>query len=188
VSPLLWLVAGLAVLTVMALAVTRPSGAVSAPRLAAAVELLALAAIGLMPPLLVACAAAAWGTAADSAGRMVAGVCVLASGPAGPAQLALYGFALALLARTGFLAARAVAAAHRAELRGLALDGATPRQLDGRTTAWVLPSVRLAAYSGGPWHPRAVVTTGLLGLLSPAEQGRTGSSPCQRQHARDFGR
>lgn len=47
----------LAVLTAMALAVTRPAGAVSAPRLAAAVELLTLAAIGLMPSLLLACAA-----------------------------------------------------------------------------------------------------------------------------------
>jgi len=99
VSHLPWVAAGLAVLTAMALAVTRPAGAVSAPRLAAAVELLTLAAAGLMPPLLLACAAAAWGTAAGSDGHMVAGVCVLASGPAGRAQLALYGIALMLLAR-----------------------------------------------------------------------------------------
>jgi len=81
------------------------------------VEVLTLAAIGLAPPLLLACTAAAIGTWSGAPGAMVASVCVLASGPA---QLALYGLAAALLARTGFLAARAAAATRRAWPHGRA--------------------------------------------------------------------
>src|SRR2546430_12764190 len=69
-----------------------------APRLGAVVEVLTLAAIGLAPPLLLACAAAAAGTWSGGRGHMVAGVCVLAAGPARPAPLAPYGLARAPLA------------------------------------------------------------------------------------------
>jgi hypothetical protein len=40
----------------------------------------------------------------------------------------------------------------------------------GGVTAWVVPSGQVAAYCGGLRRPRPVVTTGLLGLLTPAEQ------------------
>jgi Zn-dependent protease with chaperone function len=166
----LWLAGLLAGLVTAALAVSRPAAAAAAPRLGAAVELLTLAVIGLMPPLLLACAAAAAGTAARSPGHMVAGVCVLARGPIGPVQVTLYGLALAMAASTGLACARALAAARRAELRGAALAAATPRQLPGGATAWIVPSGQLAAYCGGLHRPRAVVTSGLLSLLEPAEQ------------------
>jgi Zn-dependent protease with chaperone function len=170
VSHLVWLAAILAGVAGVAVAVSRPAVTAAAPRLGAVVEVLTLAAIGLAPPLLLACTAAAIGTWSGAPGAMVAGVCVLASGPADPAQLALYGLAAALLARTGFLAARAAAATRRAGPHGRARAGATPRRLPGGVTAWVVPSSRPAAYCGGLRHPQVVVTTGLLNMLSPAEQ------------------
>lgn len=168
VSGVLWLVAALAGLAVAGLVVAGSASA--APRLGATVELLTLAAIGLVPPLLLACAAATAGTVAGAPGRMVAGLCVLANGPLGLVQIAFYGLALAAVVRTLVAAVLAAAAAHRAELRGLALAGATPRKLADGQLAWVVPSGQLAAYSGGLRHPRPVITTGLLGLLDPAEQ------------------
>ncbi|HLX52026.1 MAG TPA: M56 family metallopeptidase [Streptosporangiaceae bacterium] len=164
----LWLAAALGGLAVAGLAVAGLAG--TAPRLGATVELLTLAVIGLVPPLLLACAAATVGTAAGTPGRMIGGLCVLADGPLGLAQMTLYGLALVAVGRTSLAAKRAVAAAHRAELRGLALAGATPRRLADGQLAWVVPSGQLAAYSGGLRHPRPVVTTGLLSLLGPAEQ------------------
>ena len=154
----------------LALAAARPRRARAAPRLAASAAILTLAGIGLMPPLLLACAAAAWGTAAGRGGHTVAGVCVLASRPIGPGQLVLYGLAVALATRTIFLAGRALLAARRAELRGLALAAAAPRRLAGGGTAWIVPSRQLAAHCAGLRRPRAVVSTGLLGLLTRAEQ------------------
>jgi Zn-dependent protease with chaperone function len=166
----LWVAITLVGVIAVVFAVARPAATTRAPRLGATVELLTLAAIGLMPPLLFVCAAATWGTASGSSGHMVAGVCVLANGTIGPAQLALYALAGVLLVRTGVLAVRTVRASQRAELNGLALDHAIPRALPDGETAWILPSERLAAYSGGLRHPRAVVTTGLLDLLDPDEQ------------------
>jgi Zn-dependent protease with chaperone function len=170
VSHLVWLAAILAGAAAVAAAVTRPAVTAAAPRLGAVVEVLALAATGLAPPLLLACAAAALGTWPGGPGDMVAGMCVLAASPAGPAQLALYALAAALLARTGAVAARAIVAASRAGPRGQALAAAAPRRLPGGVTAWVVPSGQAAAWCGGLRHPQVVVTSGLLGLLSPAEQ------------------
>ena len=169
-SHLIWLAAILAGAAGVAAAVTRPAVTAPAPRLGAVVEVLTLAAIGLAPPLLLACAAAAAGTWSGGRGDMVAGVCVLAAGPVGPAQLALYGLAAALLARTGAVAARAIVAASRAGPRGRALAAATLRRAPGGVTAWLVPSGQVAAWCGGLRRPQVVVTTGLLDLLSPAEQ------------------
>ena len=169
-SHLPWSAGVLAAGIALALAAARSRGAWAAPRLAASAGVLTLAGIGLMPPLLLACAAAALGTATGSAGHTVAGVCVLASGSIRPGQLVLYGLAAALAARTAFLAARALRAARRAELRGLALAGSTPRRLADGGTAWIVPTLQLAAHCAGLRRPRAVVSTGLLSLLTPAEQ------------------
>ncbi len=167
VTHLTWAAAVLAAGIAVALAAARPPAARAAPRLGAAAGVLTLAGIGLMPPLLLACAAAALGTAARRGGHMTVGACVAAAGPAGPGQLALYGVAAALAARTVFLAARALRAARRAELRGLALAGAVPRRLADGGTAWIVPADQLAAHCAGLRRPRAVVSTGLLALLTP---------------------
>ena len=142
-SHLVWLAAILVGAAGLAAAVTRPALTAAAPRLGAVVEVLALAAIGLAPPLLAACAAAALGTWPGGPGDMVAGVCVLAAGPAGPAQLALYGLA------------------------------ATLRPLPGGVTAWVVPSVQAAAWSGGLRHPAG---GGHERAAGPAQPRRAG--PC----------
>jgi Zn-dependent protease with chaperone function len=171
VSALPWAAGALAAGIALALAAARPRAARAEPRLAASAGILTLAGIAVMPPLLVACVAAALGSAsAGPGGHVAAGVCVLAGGPIGPGQLAVYGLAAALAARTAVLAAAALRAARRAELRGLALAGATPRQLPGAGTAWIIPSRQLAAHCAGLRRPRAVVSTGLLDLLAPAEQ------------------
>jgi hypothetical protein len=163
VSALLLGAGALAAGIALALAAARPRAARAAPRLAASAGILTLDGIAVMPPLLLACAAAALGSAsAGPGGHMAAGVCVLAAGPIGPGQLALYGLAAALAARTAVLAAAAPWATRRAGLRGLALASATPRQLAGAGTAWIIPSRQLAAHCAGLRRPRAVVSTGLL--------------------------
>lgn len=167
---LAWAAAVLAAGIAAALAAARPTAARAAPRLGAAAGMLTLAGIGLMPPLLLACAAAALGTTAGRGGHTTAGACVAAAGPAGPGQLALYGLAAALAARTVFLAAHTLRAARRTELRGLALAAAVPRQPAGGGTAWIVHAGQLAAHCTGLRRPRAIVSTGLLDLLTPAEQ------------------
>src|SRR5262249_62425105 len=120
-SHLMWLAAVLAGAAGVALLVSRPAVTASAPRLGAVVEVLTLAGIGLAPPLLLACAAAAVGTWSGAPGPVVAGACVLAAGPTGPARpapLVPYGLAAALLACTGAGASRAPAAAPMAGPRG----------------------------------------------------------------------
>ncbi len=167
---LAWAAAVLAAGIAVALAAARPPAARAAPRLGAATGVLTLAGIGLIPPLLLACAAAALGTPTGHGRHTAAGACVAVAGHAGPGQLALYGVAAALAARTVLLAARALRAARRAELRGLALAGAVPRPLAGGGTAWIVPASQLAAYCAGLRHPRVIVSSGLLDLLTPAEQ------------------
>jgi Zn-dependent protease with chaperone function len=170
VSRVLWLAAVVLGVTALPLLLSGRATRAAGPRLVAAVELLALVGLGLLPPALLACAAGALGAPPGSTGRTATGLCLLASGPLRPAQLALYGLVVVFTVRTGFLAARAMLAARRAELRGVTLQGATPRCLSGGAAVWVVPSDQLVAYSGGLRHPRAVVSTGLLQLLAPAEQ------------------
>jgi Zn-dependent protease with chaperone function len=168
VNGALWLAMTMAVLVMAGLVMAGFASAV--PRLGATVELLTLAMIWLMPLLLLSSAAAAAGAAGTVPVAKVAGVCLLARGPVGLAQLVLYLLALAAVGRTAVAAARALTAAHRAELSGWALTGATPVRTPGGQLVWIVPSSRLAAYCGGLRHPRPVVTTGLLDLLDPAEQ------------------
>jgi Zn-dependent protease with chaperone function len=168
VSRTLWLAAVMAALVAAGLAVVRFASAV--PRLGAMVEVLTLLLIWMMPPLLLTTAAAAAGTTGTVPVLEVAGVCLLTRGPVGLAQLALYALALAAVAGTAAAAARALGAAHRAELSGRALSGAVAVEVPGGHTAWVIPSPEPVAYCGGLRHTRPVVTTGLLGLLEPAEQ------------------
>ena len=104
-----------------------------------------------MPPLLLACAAAALGRhCGPRRAHRDPGSCVAAACLVGPAQLALYGLAAALAARTVSPGRPgAPLAARRTELRGLALAAAVPRQLPGGGTAWIVPADRIAAHCTG---------------------------------------
>ena len=141
----------------------------ASPRVVAAVELLGLLGVGLLPPVVLSCIAAGLGVRVAPAGH--GGLClVVAPGALGLVQLALYGAAVFLVVRTVFFAGRALLGACRAELRGRALAGAHSRVLPGGVSVWVVPSAQIAAYSGGWRHPKALVTTGLLALLDGDEQ------------------
>lgn len=169
-TPSLWLATALAasgsVLAIVAGGRFRSAN----PRLVAAVELLGLLYLGLLPPILLACIAVGLG-GGTSGGSGHAGLCFLAAGGRPrTAQLVLYAAGAGLVGRTGFFVARALLSAHRAELRGWALAGATRRALGNGGSVWVVPSAKLAAYSAGWRHPKALVTTGLLSLLDQGEQ------------------
>jgi len=137
------------------------------PRLLAATHLVALAGLALLPAGGVVCAGL--GLAALAGHRLgpLAGCGSLAGGGG---RLLPGGLALAALAPLGWQAARILVAARRTELAGMALAGARPRHLPGGRVVWVLPSAAPAAHVVGLRHPAAVVTSGLLALLDPAEQ------------------
>jgi Zn-dependent protease with chaperone function len=145
------------------------SGRLAAPpRLLAATHLVALAGLALLPAGGVVCAGL--GLAAVAGHRLgpLAGCGSLAGG--GGWLLLPGGLAFAALAPLGWQAARILVAARRTELTGVALAGARPRHLPGGRVVWVLPSAEPAAHVVGARHPKAVVTSGLLALLDPAEQ------------------
>lgn len=169
-TPSLWLATVLAAAaSVLAIRAGRRFQSAN-PRLVAAVELLGLLYLGLLPPILLSCIAVGLGGGTSSSlGH--GGLCFLVAG-GGPriAQLVLYAAAAGLVGRTGFFIARALLGAQRAELRGWALAGASRRAAGNGGCVWVVPSAKLAAYSAGWRHPKALVTTGLLDLLDEGEQ------------------
>lgn len=150
------------------------AGAVS-PRLLAALHMVSLAGLALLPAGEVVCAGL--GLARPAAGTVgLAAHC----GPGAGAGLWLpVGLSLAALAPLAWQAARVLPAARRTELDGIALAAAHPRRLHGGGVVWVLPSAEPAAYACGLRRPRAVVTSGLLALLGPAEQ----QAVCEHENA-----
>lgn len=138
------------------------------PRLAAGGHLVSLLGWGLLAVVWLGCVGA-------SIGAWLAGIpapgggCLLGLERA---QWLLLGY-LPAAAALGLLAWHVVhlaVAARRAELRGLALAGSAPRAVSGGMAVWVVPSQRPAAYAGGVWRPRAVVTSGLLAPLEDGER------------------
>jgi hypothetical protein len=145
------------------------------PRLLAALHMVSLAGLALLPAGGVVCAGL-------SLARPAAGTAALAAhcGPGTGAGLWLpAGLALAALVPLAWQAARVLGAARRTELDGMALAAARPRRLRGGGVVWVLPSADPAAYACGLRRPKAVVTSGLLGLLDPAEQ----RAVCEHEYA-----
>jgi len=139
--------------------------AAASPRLLAATHLVALTGLALLPAGGVVCAGLGLAAVTGHAPGPVSGC-----GSAGGGWLLPGGLALATLAPLGWQAARIVASARRTELAGMALAGARPHRLPGGRVVWVLPSAEPAAHVMGMRHPKAVVTSGLLALLDPAEQ------------------
>jgi Zn-dependent protease with chaperone function len=152
----------------------RRAGAVP-PRLLAALHMVSLAGLPLLPAAGAVCAGL--GLALPSP-RAAAAAAHCGSGPGAGLWLPA-GLSLAALAPLAWQAARVLPAARRAELAGMALAAARPRRLPGGGLVWVLPSPDPAAYACGLRRPRAVVTTGLLDLLDPAEQ----RAACEHEYA-----
>ncbi|MHB1486597.1 MAG: M56 family metallopeptidase [Acidimicrobiales bacterium] len=158
-------VALLALLAVLPGLVGTRTGA--SPRVAAGTHLVSLAGWGLLPTVWLACLGGAIGSWV--AGIRVSGGGCLFGLDGGDWQLLGYVPAAATVGVLAWQALRLAVAARRAELRGLALAGSV-RQAVGGGCVWVVPSSQQAAYAGGLWRPRAVVTSGLLGPLDEAER------------------
>lgn len=138
------------------------------PRLAAVAHLVSLLGWGLLPAVWLGCMGA-------RIGSWLAGI----PGPEGGCLLGLqrgqwlllgYLPAAVVLAVLVGYGVRLAVAARRAELRGLALAGSARRATSGGAAVWVVPSQRPAAYAGGLWRARAVVTAGLLAPLDEFER------------------
>jgi Zn-dependent protease with chaperone function len=139
------------------------------PRLLAAVHMVTLTGLALLPGGVAVCAGL--GLARPATGLpALAARCGLGQGTAPPAMLLAAGLAMATLVPVAWQVARLLRAASRTELDGAALAGARRWPLPGGEVVWVLPSAELAACACGLRRPRAMVTSGLLSLLGPAEQ------------------
>lgn len=137
------------------------------PRVAAGGHLISLVGWCLLPAVWLACLG---GTIASwAAGIRVSGGGCLFGLDQGQWQLLGYLPAAGALGVLVWHAIRLVVAAQRAELRGLALARSVRQEVEGGSV-WVVPSPQPAAYAGGLWHPRAVVTSGLLGSLNERER------------------
>lgn len=142
-------------------------GSVS-PRVAAGGHLVSLLGWGLLAVVWLGCAGA-------SIGSWLAGIPATGGGcllGLARGQWLLLGYlpATATLGLLVWHAVRLALAARRAELRGVALAGSVRRAVSGGAAVWVVPSARPAAYAGGVWRPRAVITSGLLAPLEDGER------------------
>jgi hypothetical protein len=136
------------------------------PRVAAGGHLVALIGWALLPALWLACLGGAIGS--WIAGTRLSGGCLFGLNR-GQWQLLGYLPAAAALGVLVWHAIRRAVAAQAAQLRGLALAASARQQVQGGPV-WVVPSTQPAAYAGGLWRPKAVVTSGLLAPLDPRER------------------
>ncbi len=138
------------------------------PRVAAAAHLVGLVGWGLLPAVWLACLGASIGS--WLAGIRVSGGGCLFGLQEGQWQLAGYLPATAAVGVLVWRAAGLAVSARQAELRGLAMAGAVRREVSGGAGVWVVASTQPAAYAGGLWRPRAVITSALLAPLDEAER------------------
>lgn len=139
----------------------------ASPRTAAGAYLVSLVGWGLLPAVWLACLGGSIGSWAAGIGSSGGGC--LFGWSRGEWQM--LGYAPAAVT-WGLLVWHAVAvarAARRTELRGPALEGAIGRAAQG-AWVWVVPSAEPAAFAGGLWRPRAVVTSALLASLDNEER------------------
>jgi Zn-dependent protease with chaperone function len=156
----------LALLVVLPVVVGARAGV--SPRVAAGAYLVDLVGWGLLPAVWLACLGGSIGS--WLAGIRVAGGGCLLGLQQGQWQLAGYVPAAGALAVLVWQGVRLAVGARRAELRGLALAGSVRREAAGGAEVWVVPSARPAAYAGGLWRSRAVVTSAVLAPLDEVER------------------
>lgn len=163
-------VAALALTAVAVVAIPRAvspwHGRAASPRLLAATHLVSLAGLALLPAAVAVCAGLGLISAVGRAHGLTSGCGTAAGGWA----LLPAGLALLTLGPLGWHTVRVLQAARGTELNGVALLVARPRRSPSGDLIWVLPSAEPAAHAGGLRRPRAVITSGLLDLLEPAEQ------------------
>ncbi len=159
-------VALLGVLVLLPGLVGAPAGV--SPRVAAGGYLVSLVGWGLAPALWFACLGASVGS--WLAGMRVSGGGCLFGLDEGQWRLVGYLPAAGALGVLVWHAIGLAISARRAELRGLALAASSRREVLGGVGVWVVPSDRPAAYAGGLWRARAVVTSAFLAALDEGEQ------------------
>ena len=144
----------------------------ASPRLLAAGHLVGLISWSFVPAVSLACAGLGLTVPTSRSGANGCGAhCGNPLGaPMRPWQLVCLGVVLSVLAPLAWQGLRAMIGARHSELRGRALAGAYPYRLRSGGLVWVLPAAEPLAYAGGLVRPRAVVTTGLLDLLTPVER------------------
>jgi Zn-dependent protease with chaperone function len=137
-------------------------------RLLAVAHLVALIGYGLLPAAWLACLSTSLGWLATGASALSTD-CWLGL-DLGAWRLVTYCATLGMLAPLGWQGVRLVLRTRRAELTDMARVRARSRHLRGGGVVWIIPSEELVAYAGGVLRPRALVTWGLLSILSPEEQ------------------
>ncbi|MGC8511934.1 MAG: M48 family metalloprotease [Acidimicrobiales bacterium] len=138
------------------------------PRVAAGAYLVDLVGWGLLPAVWLGCLG-------GTVGSWLAGIRVTGGGclfglEKGQWQLAGYLPAAGAFGVLVWHAVRLAVTARRSELRGVALAGSTRRGVAGGGEVWVVPSARPAAFAGGLWRCRAVVTSAVLAPLDEVER------------------
>lgn len=139
----------------------------ASPRVAAGAHLVSLLGWALLPAVWLACAGSELGSWVGGI-RTSGGGCLLGLDH-GLWQLLGYAPGAIVLGVLLWHGLRHVAAARRAEMRGLALERSVRRPTSAGEV-WVVPSDRPAAFASGLWRCRAVVTSGLLASLERDER------------------
>jgi Zn-dependent protease with chaperone function len=165
------LVTSAAAVVLITVVLSLRAGRHASPRLRAITYLVALVGLALLPVAGLICSGTALagvvtGSVSDGLGCGWS-VRLAAWGPLAAGQ------SVAMLGVLGVLVVhgvRVLAAAARTELGSLVRVRATPHTTRGGGSVWVVSAETPAAHTCGLRHPQAVVTTGLLALLEPAEQ------------------
>ncbi|MGC8466360.1 MAG: M56 family metallopeptidase [Acidimicrobiales bacterium] len=154
-----------AVLVGLSVLVGRQVG--TSPRVAAGAYVVSLLGWALLPAVWLACLGGSLGWWLGGM-RTAGGGCLLALNRS---QWQLVGY-LPGAAAFGLLVSHVVRLAvltRRVEIRGLALSSSIRRPTSAGAV-WVVPSREPAAFAAGLWHPRAIVTSGLLAAVERGER------------------
>jgi hypothetical protein len=137
------------------------------PRVAAGAHVVSLLGWALLPAVWLGCLGSALGS--WLAGIRAAGGGCLLGLDHGQWQLLGYVPGALVLGVLVWHGLHHVAAARRAEMRGVALSGSLRRPTSAGEV-WVVPSERPTAFAAGLWRCRAVVSSGMLAPLEAAER------------------
>ncbi len=141
----------------------------ASPRLLATGHLVRLIGLGVLPAGWLACLAVGFAGLIGHGPGLLGDGCWLGLSR-GTWRLLVYGTVLLALAPLGWQATSIVRSAARLRPGDLERVLASKHRLRGGGVVWIVPSEEVMAYAGGFLRPYAVVTTGLLDLLTPLER------------------